>query len=141
RLATNPTLFPYTTLFRSVIDGLGELTEVEKAQFDARRYLGISSRELLSYTPREFAIEMKAETERIYDEMEREAIIAIMHANANNSKKRIRPSDLFKRPRSEERRVGQECRCRCTADEEREGEDGGDALGKRHRHREQREQQ
>src|SRR5699024_6471037 len=101
RLATNPTLFPYTTLFRSVIDGLGELTEVEKAQFDARRYLGISSRELLSYTPREFAIEMKAETERIYDEMEREAIIAIMHANANNSKKRIRPSDLFKRPNDE----------------------------------------
>jgi len=56
---------------------------------------------LLSYTPREFAIEMKAETERIYDEMEREAIIAIMHANANNSKKRIRPSDLFKRPNDE----------------------------------------
>lgn len=56
---------------------------------------------MLSYTPREFAIEMKAETERIYDEMEREAIIAIMHANANNSKKRIRPSDLFKRPNDE----------------------------------------
>jgi len=49
-------------------------------------------------SPREFAILMTAEVERTYDLLEREAMVAIMHANANNSRKRVKASNLFKRP-------------------------------------------
>src|SRR5699024_12790509 len=77
-------LFPYPTLFRSSYakfflqsdghedDGeksgngessetnprLKELDEVERAIFDGRRYLGLTSFQTLSLTPREFTIEM-----------------------------------------------------------------------------------
>jgi len=41
---------------------------------------------------------MRAQVERTYDELERQAGIAIMHANAANSRKRVKSTDLFRRP-------------------------------------------
>lgn len=41
---------------------------------------------------------MYANIERVYDELEREALKAIMYANAANSQKKIKSSDLFERP-------------------------------------------
>lgn len=48
-------------------------------------------------TPRELSILMSAHVERQYDEIEREALYAIMHEGAHRSK-RPKASDLFKRP-------------------------------------------
>jgi len=42
---------------------------------------------------------MRANIERIYDEFERKSREAIMTANAVNARKRVKPSDLFKRPK------------------------------------------
>ena len=53
---------------------------------------------VLSKTPREFTIIMQAQVERVFDELEREAQLSIMRANATNASKRIRSTDLFKRP-------------------------------------------
>ena len=55
---------------------------------------------ILSKTPREFSIMMRANVERIYDEYERVAVGALMHENAHRSK-RPKVSDLFKRPGDE----------------------------------------
>ncbi len=51
-------------------------------------------------TPRELSISMSAQIERQYDELEREALIAIMREGAHRSK-RPKVSDLFKRPLDE----------------------------------------
>ena len=51
-------------------------------------------------TPREFTIEMSAQVERQYDDMETRAYEAIMNRIAQNEK-RVRMSDLFKRPTGE----------------------------------------
>lgn len=48
-------------------------------------------------TPRELSITMSAHVERQYDDIEREALIAIMNESAHRSK-RPKASDLFKRP-------------------------------------------
>lgn len=79
------------------VEGLGELDVVDQAIFDARRYLGMSSAETLSLTPRELAIEMRAYTEYVYDEYERMASQAMMTRAAYHAKK-LKPSQLFKRP-------------------------------------------
>ncbi|MFD1453221.1 hypothetical protein [Oceanobacillus sojae] len=52
-------------------------------------------------TPREFAIEMRANVERIYDEYERMAIMAMMNRQGYHAKK-IKQKDLFKRPTAED---------------------------------------
>jgi len=83
------------------IAGLGELDTVEKAIFDGRRYLGMSAPQVLSLTPREFAIEMRAHTESVYDEYERMATHAMMIRAAHHAKK-LKQSQLFKRPTGEE---------------------------------------
>src|SRR5690606_41463050 len=67
------------------ISGLGELCEVESAIFDGWRYLGMDAHKVLSFTPREFAIMMRAELERKFDRYEEYSHFAL---------------------RSEERRVG-----------------------------------
>lgn len=77
------------------------MDEVEQAIFDGWRYLGLKASEVLSMTPREFSILMRAQVERQYDELERLAIVAIMHEAAHRSK-RPKASDLFKRPVDEE---------------------------------------
>lgn len=59
--------------------------------------MGLSAPQVLSLTPREYAIEMGAQVERTYDELERRALIAIMHEKAHRAKK-PKSSDLFKRP-------------------------------------------
>lgn len=79
-----------------------ELNEVERAIFDGRRYLGLSAPQVLSLTPREFAIEMRAFVEANNDEYEKQALLAIWHRKAQHEK-RIKTTDLFKRPKDEER--------------------------------------
>lgn len=46
---------------------------------------------------------MKAQQERQYDDYERMATESIMRANATNATKRIKATDLFKRPNGSER--------------------------------------
>jgi len=48
-------------------------------------------------TPKEFAILMSANVERIYDEYERMTMFAMMNRQAYHAKK-LKPSDMFKRP-------------------------------------------
>lgn len=48
-------------------------------------------------TPRELSILMSAHIESQYDEIEREALYAILHESAHRAK-RPKASDLFKRP-------------------------------------------
>jgi len=56
------------------------------------------ARDVYEHTPAELQLMLRASVERRYDELEQEASIAIMHANAANSKKRVKATDLFKRP-------------------------------------------
>ena len=77
------------------------MDEVEQAIFDGWRYLGLKASEVLSMTPREFMITMRAQVERQYDELEIESIIAIIRESAHRAKK-AKPSDLFKRPLNED---------------------------------------
>lgn len=60
----------------------------------------MSSHDVLSQTPREFAIMMRANVERKYDEYEDMAVQAMMHRQATNAK-RLKKDDLFKRPKDE----------------------------------------
>lgn len=60
--------------------------------------MSLKPAEVLSLTPRELTILMKAQTERQYDDYEHMAFEAIMRANASNATKRIKATDLFKRP-------------------------------------------
>jgi len=78
------------------------LDEVERAIFDGRRYLGLTSFQTLSLTPREFTIEMMAQVEATYDEYERQATYAMWARQAANAK-RLKSTDLFKRPRHGEK--------------------------------------
>ncbi len=73
------------------------MTEVEQAIFDGRRHLGLTAPQVLSLTPREFAIEMRAHTESVYDEYERMSTEAMMMRAAYHAKK-LKQSQLFKRP-------------------------------------------
>lgn len=57
----------------------------------------MEANKILSMTPRELSIMMSAHVERQYDEIEREALFAIMHESAHRSK-RPKAGDLFKRP-------------------------------------------
>lgn len=61
----------------------------------------MSADRVLSHTPREFAIMMRSNVERKYDEYEDMAYNALMVRQAVNSK-RLKKSDLFKRPEDEE---------------------------------------
>jgi hypothetical protein len=65
--------------------------------FDGWRYLGLRPHDVLSLTPREFNIVLKAQRERSFDEMEKEARIAIIREAAHRAK-RPKAADLFKRP-------------------------------------------
>lgn len=69
--------------------------------FDAWRYLRLDAQKVLSLTPRELTIMMRAEVERRYDEYEKFAHFAIMREKAHREK-RPKASDLFKRPPDEE---------------------------------------
>ena len=73
------------------------MSDVEQAIFDGRRYLDLTASEVLSLTPREFTIEMRAQGERRSDEYERMADAALMARQAYHAK-RLKRSDLFKRP-------------------------------------------
>lgn len=54
--------------------------------------------DVYKHTPAEIQLMFRGAIERNYDELERLAYVAIMNANAMNTKKRIKASDLFKRP-------------------------------------------
>ena len=73
---------------------------METAIFDGWRHLGLDSTQVLSKTPREFALMMAAQVERKYDEYERMAMQAMMMRAAYH-KEKLRQSDLFKRPTGE----------------------------------------
>lgn len=62
----------------------------------------MSAPETLSLTPREFAIEMHAHTEAVYDEYERMAAQAMMNRAAHHAKK-LKQSQLFRRPTDAEK--------------------------------------
>src|SRR5699024_4475073 len=83
---------------RTVDEYLDEVTNVQKAIENAYRYVGMYARDVYEHTPAEVQLMRRASVERRYDELEQEATIAIMHGNAANSKKRVRATDLFKRP-------------------------------------------
>ncbi|WP_412677720.1 phage tail assembly chaperone [Bacillus swezeyi] len=74
---------------------------MEKVFSAGWRFLGKEPDEIRRLTPREFYVLLEAENERKYDRLEEYAISAMMNAKANNSKKRVKLSDLFKRPEQE----------------------------------------
>lgn len=61
----------------------------------------LDAQKVLSLTPRELTIMMRAEVERRYDEYEKFAHFAIMREQAHREK-RPKASDLFKRPIDDE---------------------------------------
>lgn len=73
------------------------MTEVERAIAEGWRYLKLKPAEVLSLTPREFTILMRAETESRHDDYERMTTEAMFVRQAYHAKK-LKPSDLFKRP-------------------------------------------
>jgi len=72
---------------------------VERAIFDGWRFLGADAPTVLSYTPREFTIMLRAQQERQFDAYEREATYAIWYEKAHRDK-RPKPSDLFSRKKA-----------------------------------------
>lgn len=64
--------------------------------------MSLKPSEVLSLTPREFTILMKAQQERQYDVYERMATEAMFVRQAYHAKK-LKPSELFKRPNGTER--------------------------------------
>jgi len=68
---------------------------------DGWRYLSLRPSEIYLLTPREFTLLMMAQRERQYDEYERQSHFVIMDRKAQNTKKSIKASDLFKRPADE----------------------------------------
>lgn len=71
---------------------------------DAWRYFRMMPSQFNELTPREYTLLNRAENEAMYDSMERESRIAIMHGRANNpnDKKGISATDLFQRPKDPE---------------------------------------
>lgn len=61
----------------------------------------MDAHKVLSFTPREFAIMMRAELERKFDRYEEYSHFALMREKAHREK-RPKASDLFKRPPDEE---------------------------------------
>lgn len=61
------------------------------------QYLGMAPEEVMKLTPREFTLLLNAQRERTYDELESEAVIAVMHRVATN-KERLKMSDVYERP-------------------------------------------
>lgn len=76
---------------------------MERLVADGWRYLGLPPAQILAMTPREFAILMRAETERRYDEFEKLATVAMWNHAAYRAK-RLKKSDLFKRPKDDEQK-------------------------------------
>src|SRR5699024_11779055 len=70
---------------------------VDTAIFDGWRYLSLTSDLILSMTPREFSILMKAQVERKYDDYEEMATMAIFTRQAYHREGRLGASDIFKR--------------------------------------------
>lgn len=70
---------------------------------DGWRYLGLKPSDVYALTPREFNVLLKAQQERQYDGLEREAYVTIMRESAHRAK-RPKASDLFRRPKPGEER-------------------------------------
>lgn len=74
---------------------------VEQAIFDGWRYLSLDSSAVLSKTPREFSILMRANVEKTYDRYEDMAVMAQMNRQGYHARK-LSYKDLFKRPTDED---------------------------------------
>ncbi|MGG3072178.1 phage tail assembly chaperone [Niallia circulans] len=68
---------------------------------DGWRYLQLLPEQVYDLTPKEFRLLLGAQMERKYDEYERQSHFAIMNLKAQNAKKSIKATDLFKRPADE----------------------------------------
>lgn len=77
------------------------MCNVQKHISEAYQYLRMTAVVLYQHTPSEYLNMRVGAIEGIYDEMERDAGLAIMIGNAVNARKKIKSSDLFKRPSNE----------------------------------------
>lgn len=67
-------------------------------QQDGYRYLDLPPQQVLALTHREFFMMLEQRVEKTYDELEREAVKAIMMRAAYHSdKKNMKPTDIFDR--------------------------------------------
>jgi len=77
------------------------MSDVQTRIADAHQFLKMSAIELYKLTPAEYLAMRKGAVEGVYDELERYSVLAIMIGNAVNASKRIKATDLFKRPTGE----------------------------------------
>ena len=77
----------------------------------------MSADAVLSLTPRELVIMMRAQSHRIADEYEKQSHFALMQRQANNAK-RVKASDLYKHPYKQPATRVQSLREKAQADNE-----------------------
>lgn len=78
---------------------------MDKFIIDGYRFLNLKPAEVLGMTHKEFNLLMKGNKEKTFDQLEMYSIHALMIRRAYHERKRLKATDLFKRPKESAKQV------------------------------------